>query len=267
MNSVAKWTIKQRKWSVFWWSFAAAALIILTLAFYPTFRDQAAELEKSISHLSDSTIALFSDTKQIFSPVGYLSSQIFYLLLPMLLSILTIGLGSSLIAREEDSGTIELLLSRPISRSRLIAGKALAGLLVLVVVCAVSIISLLIMSALVKIEVPLLAIAATALSSAALALLLGSISFAITCMGRTARLASIGVAALVGIGGYIISSLSAVVNWLHWPAIISPFHYYHPAEILGGNYHWPELIGFFAASVILGIFAWYAFRRRDLGGS
>ena len=267
MKPVTKWTIKQRRWSVFWWSFAAAALIILTMAFYPTIRDQATELQKSFSQLSNSTVALFSDTNQIFSPIGYLSSQIFYLMLPMLLSILTIGLGSSLIAREEDSGTIEMLLSRPVSRSRLLGGKALAGLIILAVAGASALVSLLVMAELVNIAVALPAIAAATLASVVMALLFGTLSFTVTCLGRTARAASIGVAALVAIAGYIISSLSSVVPWLRWPSIVSPFHYYHPAEILGGDYHWNELIGLTFVSVVLGAVAWWAFRRRDLGGS
>ncbi len=267
MIPIIKWNIKQRKWSIFWWSFATATLVVITLAFYPSFRGQAQELQKSISQLSDSTIALFSDTDQIFSPIGYLSSQIFYLLLPMLLSILAIGLGSSLLAREEDSGTIEMLLARPVARARLVADKALVGLIILTIVSTIAIVCLLVMSKLVSLAVPLPAIIVAALSSAALALVLGSISFFITCLGQTARMASIGVAALIGIGGYIISSLTPVVHWLHWPAIASPYHYYHPAEFLGGSYHWPDLAGLFLVPILLGAASWRAFRRRDLGGS
>jgi ABC-2 type transport system permease protein len=267
MKPVIKWTIRQRRWSVFWWSLAIVILIIFTLAFYPTIRDQADQLEKSFSQLSNTTVSLFSDTNQIFSPIGYLSSQLFYLTLPMLLSVLTIGLGSSLIAREEDSGTIELLLARPLARGRLILGKTAAAVIILAAVSTAALISLLVMAKLVHLTVPLPAIAVATLAASAMALMFGAISFTVTCLGRTARAASIGIAALAAVAGYIISSLSSAVDWLRWPSVISPFHYYHPAEILGGNYHWPELLGLLGASLILGLVSWWAFRRRDLGGS
>jgi ABC-2 type transport system permease protein len=267
VKPIIKWTIRQRRWSVFWWSLAIVILIIFTLAFYPTIRDQADQLEKSFSQLSNTTVSLFSDTNQILSPIGYLSSQLFYLTLPMLLSVLTIGLGSSIIAREEDSGPIELLLARPLARGKLVLGKAAAAVIILAVVCAAALVSLLIMAKLVHIAVPLPSIAVATLAAAAMALLFGSISFLVTCLGRTARAASIGIAALVAVGGYIISSLSSAVEWLRWPSVVSPFHYYHPAEILGGDYHWAELLGLLAASLVLGGISWWAFRRRDLGGS
>jgi ABC-2 type transport system permease protein len=267
MKPVTRWTIRQRRWSVFWWSLAIAILVIFTMAFYPTIRDQADQLEKSFSELSNTTVSLFSDTNQIFSPVGYLSSQLFYLTLPMLLSVLTIGLGSSLIAREEDSGTIELLLARPLARGSLILGKTAAAVVILAIVGVAALISLLIMAKLVHIAVPLPAIAVAMLSAAAMALLFGALSFAVTCLGRTARAASIGIAALVAVGGYIISSLSSAVEWLRWPSVVSPFHYYHPAEILGGDYHWAELAGLLGVSLAMGLISWWAFRRRDLGGS
>ncbi|MBI2368924.1 MAG: MFS transporter [Deltaproteobacteria bacterium] len=49
-------------------------------------------------------------------------------MLPLLLSVLTIGLGSRLLAKEESEGTLELLLARPVSRAKLLAAKAMAGL-------------------------------------------------------------------------------------------------------------------------------------------
>ncbi|HEX5395207.1 MAG TPA: ABC transporter permease subunit [Candidatus Saccharimonadales bacterium] len=267
MKPVTVWTIRQRRWSVFWWSLALVILIIFTMAFYPTIRDQADQLEKSFSQLSNTTVSLFSDTKQIFSPVGYLSSQIFYLTLPMILSVLTIGLGSSLIAKEEESGTIEMLLARPLARGRLILGKTLAALAILGIVSFWALLSLLIMAKLVSITVPLPAIIMAMLAAMAMALLFGAISFMVTCLGRTARAASIGIAALFAVGGYIISSLSEAVSWLRWPSVISPFHYYHPAEILSGDYHLEELAGLVGVSLLLGVISWWAFRRRDLGGS
>src|SRR6266545_1586647 len=109
----------QRRWALMWWSIAIVAFIVLNLAFYPSFKDQAGELDKALSNMPDSLKALFTDTGDFTSPVGYLSSQIYYLLLPALLTVYSIGIGASLLAKEEQQGTLELLLARPLSRTKL----------------------------------------------------------------------------------------------------------------------------------------------------
>lgn len=264
--TVAKWTIRQRKWSTFWWAVGISSLIILTLIFYPTIRNQTSQLDKSFNQIPASAKALFTDTQDIFSPVGYLSSQLFYLMLPLILSILAIGMGAGLLSKEESDGTMELLLSRPISRGRLLANKALAGLVVLAIVGGVTTGVIVAMCKLINMDVGLGYVAIASLYSTTLALLFGSIALFIASLGRAGRLASIGVSALVGFGGYIIASLSSVVSWLEWPAKFFPFHYYHPGDILNGRYTWWPLLCFAGISIIFGFLAWLAFRRRDLTG-
>jgi ABC-type transport system involved in multi-copper enzyme maturation permease subunit len=98
--------------------------IFINMIFYPTFKDQAAELQKSFESLPDAALQLFGGSSDFFSPVGFLNSQIFFLMLPLLLGILAISLGSSLLAAEERDSTIESLMARPISRTHLLLHKS-----------------------------------------------------------------------------------------------------------------------------------------------
>lgn len=267
MIALTKWTLRQRKWSIIWWAIGVSALIILTLAFYPTIRDQTSQLDQSFNDLPQSAKALMTDTQDLFSPVGYLSSQLFYLNLPMLLTVLAISLGTGLVAKEESSGTIELLLSRPISRTRLIAQKALAGIVILAFVSLVSLLATVLMCKLINMNVSLGYIAIATVYAAALASLYGAIAYFMASLGRSGRLASIGVAAFIALVGYIIASLASAVSWLKWPAKFTPNHYYKPGEILQGNYRWWPFICFLLITLALGILAAVVFRRRDLAGS
>lgn len=264
MKPIIKWTIWQRRWPLFWWSIAVSVFIVLNLAFYPAVRDQADQLNESFRQVPESAKAFITDTGDFMSPEGYLSSQVFYLMLPMILSVLAINLGSSLVGKEENDGTAELLLSRPISRARLLVGKAIAGLAILFTVGLVGMAVTLILSWWVNIEVALQGIAVASLFCLVLSLLFGAIAFYIASLGRTGRLASIGIAALVALGGYIISSLSSIVSWLEWPAKLLPYHYYRPGDILKGIYSWWPLAGYLIAVAVLGVLSWLSFRRRDL---
>jgi len=263
--SIIYWNLWQRRWSIFWWSIGVAAFIAINLAFYPSFKDQAAEFEKSFSQIPESARALFSDTGDFLSPTGYLSSQVYYLMLPMLTGILAISLGASLIAREEQSGSIELLLSRPVSRTRLLVAKLLVGIKITAIVSLVAGLVTVGLAKIVELPVPLSRIALASLACYLLSLSFGMVAFFITMLGK-ARVASIGLATLFALGGYIIASLKGAADWLKYPAKVFPFDYYQPGAILEGHYNWWNMTFVVGILVFGAIASWLIFNKRDLAG-
>jgi ABC-2 type transport system permease protein len=267
MTPIIRWTFRQRKTSIIWWAIGIVFFVFLTLVFYPTIKDQSAQLNKSFNQIPDTARQLFTDTNDLFSPVGYLSSQMFYLMLPLLLGILAINLGTSLIGKDERDNTIELLLARPVSRGRLLLGKAAAGLLVVVLVGALSILFTALMCRLVGLSVAVPNILEAGLMVILLALSVGALAFMLSALGRAGRAAGIGISAVFALGGYILVSLSASVSWLRWPAKIFPFNYYHSSELLTGSYNWLNALYFIGVIAGCLFISWLAFRRRDILGS
>lgn len=263
MNPIVKWTMWQRRWSTMWWSFGVFAFLFINLVFYPTFKNQAADLEKSFQNLPDAALQLFGGSADFFSPVGFLNSQVFFLMLPLLLSILAISLGSGLIGREEDDMTIEMLLARPLSRARLLSSKVIAGLGVMGIVTLAAIVTVVVSVVLFDIDVPMSRVALATLNCFLLATSTGAVAFLLSATGR-ARNAAIGLGALIGIGGYLVVSLSNTVDWLKGPSKIFPFNYYQSEAILRGTYHWVNALFFIAVIAACGILSLIAFRRRDI---
>lgn len=261
--SVVHWTVWQRRWSTIGWCAGVAGFIVLSLGFYGSFRDQAAQLTQVLEKLPSAAQALFSDTGDFLTPEGFLSARLFYLMLPLLLSILAIGLGSSLIAKEEDSGTLEVVLSRPISRTKLLIGKALAGLIIVLSVSLVALLTATAVSVNVGLDVAFDRIIVASLLSTLLALVFGALAFAIAAHGR-ARTAAVAIASLFGLASYLLSSLDNVVQALRWPAKALPYHYYRPGEILNGNFNWRLVAVLLAIVVALGVFSIVSFNKRDL---
>ena len=262
MRAIIRWTLWQRRWSVLWWSIGIVSLAALTLGFYPTIHDQAAQLNKSFGGLSNSTLALFGGT-DFFSPVGYLNSQLIYLMLPLLLTILGIGLGSSLIGREESDSTIELLLARPISRTKLLLAKALAGGLNILIVTAIGSAAIILLAQAVHLGIPLGNIAAACFACFMLVLTFSALAFLLAATGR-GRAAALGVTVVYALGGYIVGSLAATVHWLKTPSLVFPYHYYQSADILRGTFDWSSIVFFAAFTLGCLLLAWLSFRRRDI---
>ncbi len=267
MIALVRWTLRQKKSFIVWWCVGIVFFVFLTLIFYPSIKNQSAQLDKSFNQIPQTAKQLFTDTNDLFSPVGYLSSQMFYLMLPLLLGVLAINLGMSLIGKEERDNTIELLLARPLSRAKLLFGKAAAGLVIFVLVALISIVFAAVMCKIINLGVPMGNVMAAGAAVGLLALTFGVVAFTLSALGRAGRAASIAVATAFGLGGYIIVSLAPSVSWLRWPAKIFPFNYYHSSELLTAQYNWANCLYF--VGVIAGCLAvaWVAFRRRDLLGS
>ena len=119
MPEVLIQVIWRRRFSLIWWSLGIVAADALLAVAYPTVRDNT-ELDKTFAGLPPGVqAALGLQAGAITSPAGYLNSQYFANLLPILLLVFAIGLGAWSIGGDEASGTLELLLSNPIGRFRL----------------------------------------------------------------------------------------------------------------------------------------------------
>lgn len=264
MKSIIKWSLWQRRRSTIGWSIGIALFIFINMIFYPSFKDQAAELQKSFETLPDTAVQFLGGSTDFFSPVGFLNSQIFFIMLPLLFSVLAINLGHKLIAQEEQDGTLELLLARPISRMKVLLAKAMAGLIIMFIVGAVSLAVILITAAAVNIEVSKLNIAVATGVCLLMATSFGALAFMLSSMGKT-RSISIGAATAIALGGYIVASLSATVKWLETPSKILPFNYYESEALLSNSAETMKLLYFIGLIFACAIISTIMFRRRDIG--
>lgn len=263
MKAVIRWTMYARRMSTLWWSIGITSLVVLTLALYPSFRDDSEELQQSFDGLSDTALQFLGGSSDFFSPIGFTNSQVYFIVLPLLFGILAIGLGSSLLAKEEQDATIESLLSHPLSRGSLLFAKLFSGLAIFTAVTLIAHIGIISVAAAVDLGVSTSALTQTTFVCYLLCISFGMVAFLFAATGR-AKGASIGVATVVAFGGYIIDSLAGSVEWLSSFSKSFPFHYYQSEAILSGNYNWSNLWYFVSLIAVCTLLSWIVFRRRDL---
>jgi ABC-2 type transport system permease protein len=266
MKPIVRWGLRQRCSYSVWWTIGVTAFVALELSFFPAFKNQAAQLNHTIDQLPASVQSLIGGSGgNYFSAENYLNSRVFYLVIPILFAVLMISLGSSLLAREERDGTLELLLARPISRGRLLLGKALSGLAITGIIALISLIACIVLSRVVGLPNSAAEITAAMLLSYLLCLVFGAFAFMLTAIGGLARSASVGLTTFFFAASYILTGLVSSAEWLRWPARLLPYYYFKPEAMLSGNYQWSTLIGYAAAVSVFGIIAYFGFRRRDIG--
>jgi ABC-2 type transport system permease protein len=182
-----------------------------------------------------------------------------------LMVLLPMGLGASMIAGERQRGTLEVILSRPISRRALFATHlaTLGGLALLVVAAAIAgtyagAAAYGVAGELDPADVALLALD-TWLFLVALA------SVALAASASYDRLATpVGIVIAVLLLGYLLEVLGTL-----WPDAAflqpyTPFHYLRPLEILGGRGDPEDLLVLAGLAVVAAAYGLWRFPRRDL---
>jgi ABC-2 type transport system permease protein len=254
----------ERRKSTLWWIVGITAYTELNLLIYPTISQEADQLNQVLGNLPLTVKNLVAGSSDFLSPIGYLNAKLFYLFMPLLLGMLVIGLGTSLLSRDEQEHTLELTLARPISRFKVLSAKAIAGVAILLIVGLGTLAAIVTGAIAGGFHLPLAYVAGATLLNIALVLIFGSLAFAITAAKAMSRGLALGMAILVGLGGYITASLAKDVSWLESISRLLPFHYYHPEAALRGEFPVVEFVCFLGVSLLLFIIGAVFFQRRDI---
>ncbi len=265
MKPIIRWSLWERRGGIVGWSAGISAYIAINVLVYSSISSQAKALNQALDNLPAGAKALFGGSGDFLSPVGYLNSKLYYLILPLLFIMLSVSLVRHLLVREEDSGTLELLLARPISRSRLLLAKLVSGLIVLFSVGLATLLVTIVCASASHFGISWVRLAEATGMTVLLSLLFGSIAWALAAIGRFGKIASSAGAGVIALASYLFSSLEGFASWLEWPARLLPYNYYDPTAILNGTYNWWNAAGMIIATLIILSLAFMGFRRRDIG--
>jgi len=266
MLSVLRQMIFRRRTSLIWWCLGLVGVDAMWAIAYPTVRNNAA-LDKTFSNLSPSVKALLglSNGVLITSPVGYLDSQFYANVLPIVLLIFAVGLATWAVAGDEAAGTLELLLANPVSRVRVAVERAVAMvamLLTLALVCGGALAAMAPIVAL-NAGLPLYRIVTAAVASALLALVFAALAFAIgAATGR--RGIAVATATSVAVFGYILEGVAQQVGFLRPLRLLNPWHWMLSTDPLGRGASWQAFLLPLAVSAVLFALGAARFASRDL---
>jgi ABC-2 type transport system permease protein len=265
MKNVFLWELLRRKMFTIWWSVGISGLIAMTVLSYLALKGQVNQLDKAVSSFTSSGVGSFFGGSDFFSPIGYLSSQIYFILLPLMIIIMVITLASSLMKRDESDLTVELVLSRPVSRTQVLFGKALAGIVIVAVTGIVSYGVMVACVAIAGLSINQNDLFLTHALSFLFAGSFGAIAFALIAFSRFTRGIASVVAILLSLGGYVVSSLSGFVNGLQPVAKALPYHYFNTVDLLSGTVDRGLIIYLVGIYIVAGIVMWIGYVRRDIG--
>ncbi|MEE1786713.1 ABC transporter permease subunit [Streptomyces sp. SP17BM10] len=177
------------------------------------------------------------------------------------------SLAAAAVAADVESGTIELLMVRPVSRARLLAERAaavLASSLLLNAAATLTLVAGVALSPALHRAVPLGGILAAGLQGCAFTLCLAGPALAVSAAARR-RAPVIGATIALGAVGFALNFVAMAWQPAAPLRYLSPFHYYTPGDALAhGTLEWGPLGVLTAVGIAGACTALPLLRRRDL---
>lgn len=257
-------TIRSRRRSMIGWSLSLIGLIGVTVAAYPSIAGQEgfSDIIDEYPEFVQEILGLGSGLS-ITEPAGYLNSQFFSNLLPLLFIIFLVSFGVRVTATDEREGTLDLITAHPIPRRRLMLEKALAVLTTGAFLALLSILTFVISTPLAGMDISLNALWGATVSVFLVGVLFGGLAFGIGA-ATGSRGSALGITSGLAVATFILWGLAPLIDAINPLERLSPFFW-----ALAGD---PILNGVQAgnALLLLGVGVGFAgagiwmFDRRDI---
>lgn len=264
-------------WAVFWriikdrrtifivYILANIGLLWMYIALFPAFKDQSKAMADMLKAYPESFLKAFNfDIKSFNTIEGFLSTEQFSFMWPLLVILMTVGFAGTAFAGEIEKGTIEILLSQPITRLKLFMSRYLAGFFSLIIFVLFSVFAAVPIISAYNIDFKM----ENFLTMAILAFIFGLAIYSIG-MFLSAVFSDKGKVYFIT-GGllvlmYVLNIVSALKDNLSDLKYASFFYYFNPSKALINNEidHWAYLI-FLGVALVLTIFGAAWFQKRDI---
>ncbi len=257
-----------RNWrSMLYWGIGVALLGSYVIFVLPNvdILEQYASLISSMPPVLMAALGV-TDTAQMATPEGFLAVGFFgYIMLVMAAYGVIAGLNVT--ANEEDRGILDVVLSLPVPRSRVILERFLAYALMIV---GILLITALLMTLAVQLN-PAMTFDTARMLVGVFNLLPASLTVLAftTFIGALARSRSLaaGIAAGFVVLSYFIDFLGNAASSTAAAAlrVVSLFSYYNGGQIMNTGLQWGNILVLLAAAAVLLIGGVLCFERRDIG--
>ena len=256
-RTIVRKTLRDLRWQVVGWGLGLAGLAAMLVLLYPAIAEQFEGVE--LENIGFGEIGDLGNPREFFEVE-------FFTWAPVLLTVFAIIVGGALLAREEGVGTLELLLSQPLTRRGLFLGKAVGGAVAVVGVLLLAGVGFLLTAPWVdlkgEVAVGELAVAPLSLLTFTWFVLAATMLTATLTPTRGRAWALMAAAAFLTYALHIASGLVSSIEGLRY---LTPYYYSDSQRVLTEGTVWWHQAGLLAAALVCAALALVAFERREIG--
>lgn len=258
-------TIKDKKLSLAIYCSASLGFLWMYISIFPSLASQFDNLKEYLESFPKAFMDAFGIDAETFTTFeGYIGSEQFSFVWPIMLIALVGAYGANAIATEAEKGTAEILLSLPISRTKIYVSRLLAGIVIVTIFSAISILSAAPIAELYNISYKFDNFVSLFLLACTFGYAVLGISLLFSAIFSEKGKAIFATTGLL-IGMYVLFIVSALQEKLSDLKYISFFYYFSPSKVLAHNTV-PENahLVFISVFVLASLLAGYWFNRRDI---
>jgi len=261
MKTETRYRLARLRGQILGWGIALALLSLLIAQFYGTMLEQQEQFKELLESYPKEFTALLGEEMDLATPAGYLSYYIFSLM-PIILGLFAVLVGSGSLAGDEESGQLDLIMAHPISRVALLGGRLAAFLLATLAVLALSWLALYVPTAWTELDAGGFELLLPYLSLLGVLAFFGSLALLLSLLLPSRRMTAMAAGILL-VGSYFLDALARIDPDMASLARLSPLYYYQGGQAMESfNLAW--FIGLLAASAMFALLAAWRFQRRDV---
>lgn len=245
-----------------WWALGIVVLSLMYLAVYPSIGANQQFQDLLASYPPE--ILAFLGTTDLTTPAGYLTSENFNIMVPILLLIVGVRAAVRSIAGLEREGTLDLVLATPTPRWRVVLESWVGVALFTLALVLVQLVMFGVLGPAFTLTVSVVGLAAMCLSLWLLVLLYSTLALAIgAATGRTEVAA--GVATVLAVVSFLVQTLAKLADWIKPLGPYSPWTWYIGNEPLVNGLRPVDLAVFVVLILVFLVLGTLGFQRRDVG--
>jgi ABC-2 type transport system permease protein len=261
LRTVFRYRLARYRGQVLGWGIGLALLGLFMAQFYGTIVDQSDQFQELLDSYPKELMAFFGDVSDLATPSGYLNLE-YFILMPLILGVFAVLVGSGLLVSDEESGRLDLILAHPVGRGELFWGRALAFVAAMVGILVLAWLGIYLPTSWTALHVGWMDLTLAYVSLFAVLLLFGAFALMLSLLLPSRRMAAM-VSGLALVVSYFVTSLANAISELEPVAQVSPLTYYQGGEALDGlNLTW--VVGLLLPALLFSILAWWRFERRDV---
>ncbi|MGD1995986.1 MAG: ABC transporter permease subunit [Anaerolineae bacterium] len=261
MITVFRYTLRRFRGQILGWGIALALLGLLLISMWDSLAAEQEQFAELLEIYPSEIAAFMGDISSMVTPEGWVSIE-FFSYMPLILGIFGVMAGSGLLVSHEESGTLDLILAYPVSRTALFIGRLLAFIAATVAILVIAWLGLVVPMNWSSMDIGWGRMWLPLLSLLAELLLFGTLALFLSMLLPSRRLAAT-TAGLLLVASFFITGLAKINEDLEPVARLSPLNYHQTQDAFQGlNGTW--FTGLLAAAVVFAALAWWRFRRRDI---
>jgi ABC-2 type transport system permease protein len=266
-GAIFRETLRQTRRQMLYWGVGLSLLGFMIVAILPDVDglQQMTELLETLPPVLLRAIGVGEDMTFIATPEGWVTVG-FFSRMSLLIVFYPVIMGLRVTANEEDSGTMDVLLSLPVERWRVLVEKFAAYTVSSIVIVTLVYISLFVASRLSGIALNPARLAETTFNILPSMILILAFTMLVGTLVRSRRLA-LGIALAFVFGSFMLNTIgaSATGSAADQIRVVSFFRYLESTTVMQSGLVWSNILVLVVLALgMFGISLW-AFERRDIG--